>query len=517
MQASEHLPAQFNVATWFVDRHVTEGRGGAPAFHYETRVLTYGDVFDLANRTGNALRALGVGLEDRVLMLCLDAPEFLATFWGAIKIGAVPIPVNTLMRATDYLYFLNDSRAKVAVVSAPLLAEAGPIFGQAPLLRHVLVAGGAAGGHLSFEQQLSQAGATLDAAPTSRDDPAFWLYSSGSTGFPKGAVHLHHDMWVCAETYARQVLGITASDKVFSAAKLFFAYGLGNAGYFPMAVGAQAVLYPHRPTPESVFEVLTRHRPTIFFGVPTLYAGMLAVKEAEKRFDLSSLRVCVSAGEALPDEIYTRWRERFDVEIIDGIGTTEILHIFLSNRPNQVRPGSSGLPVPGYEAAIVDDDGRPVPRGEIGNLRVKGDSTMAFYWNKHEKTKETLFGAWIQTGDKYWEDEDGYFWYAGRADDMLKVGGIWVSPVEVEATLIKHPAVLEVAVVGKEDSDRLVKPQAFVVLKEPAGATAALADELKGFVRDKIAPYKYPRWIEFVSDLPKTATGKIQRFKLRAR
>ena len=517
MQASEHLPAQFNVATWFVDRHVTEGRGGAPAFHYENRVLTYGDVFDLANRTGNALRALGVGLEDRVLMLCLDAPEFLATFWGAIKIGAVPIPVNTLMRASDYLYFLNDSRAKVAVVSAPLLVEAGPILGQAPLLRHVLVAGGAAGGHLSFEEQVSKAGATLDAAPTSRDDPAFWLYSSGSTGFPKGAVHLHHDMWVCAETYARQVLGITASDTVFSAAKLFFAYGLGNAGYFPMAVGAQAVLYPHRPTPESVFEVLTRHRPTIFFGVPTLYAGMLAVKEAEKRFDLSSLRVCVSAGEALPDEIYTRWRERFGVEIIDGIGTTEILHIFLSNRPNQVRPGSSGLPVPGYEAAIVDDDGRPVPRGEIGNLRVKGDSTMAFYWNKHEKTKETLFGAWIQTGDKYFQDEDGYFWYAGRADDMLKVGGIWVSPVEVEATLIKHPAVLEVAVVGKEDSDRLVKPHAFVVLKEPAGATAALADELKGFVRDKIAPYKYPRWIEFVSDLPKTATGKIQRFKLRAR
>ena len=516
MQASEHLPAQFNVATWFVDRHVTEGRGGAPAFHYENRVLTYGDVFDLANRTGNALRALGVGLEDRVLMLCLDAPEFLATFWGAIKIGAVPIPVNTLMRASDYLYFLNDSRAKVAVVSAPLLVEAGPILGQAPLLRHVLVAGGAAGGHLSFEEQVSKAGATLDAAPTSRDDPAFWLYSSGSTGFPKGAVHLHHDMWVCAETYARQVLGITASDTVFSAAKLFFAYGLGNAGYFPMAVGAQAVLYPHRPTPESVFEVLTRHRPTIFFGVPTLYAGMLAVKEAEKRFDLSSLRVCVSAGEALPDEIYTRWRERFGVEIIDGIGTTEILHIFLSNRPNQVRPGSSGLPVPGYEAAIVDDDGRPVPRGEIGNLRVKGDSTMAFYWNKHEKTKETLFGAWIQTGDKYFQDEDGYFWYAGRADDMLKVGGIWVSPVEVEATLIKHPAVLEVAVVGKEDSDRLVKPHAFVVLKEPAGATAALADELKGFVRDKIAPYKYPRWIEFVSDLPKTATGKIQRFKLRA-
>ena len=517
MDASEHLPPQFNVATWFVDRHVTEGRGGSPAFHYDNRVLTYGDVFDLVNRTGNALRALGVGLEDRVLLLCLDAPEFLGAFWGAIKIGAVPVPVNTLMRAADYLYFLNDSRAKVAVVSALLLAEAGPILGQAPLLRHVLVAGGAAAGHRSFEEQVSKAPPTLEAAPTSRDDAAFWLYSSGSTGFPKGAVHLHHDMWVCAQTYARQVLGITASDKVFSAAKLFFAYGLGNGGYFPMAVGAQSVLYPHRPTPEGVFEVLARHRPTIFFGVPTLFAGMLAVKEAEKRFDVSSLRLCVSAGEALPEEIYTRWRERFGVEIIDGIGTTEILHIFLSNRPNQVRPGSSGLPVPGYEAAIVDDDGRPVPRGEIGNLRVKGDSTMAFYWNKHDKTKETLFGPWIQTGDKYWEDEDGYFWYAGRADDMLKVGGIWVSPVEVEATLIKHPAVLEAAVVGKEDSDRLVKPHAFVVLKEPAVATTALADELKAFVKDKIAPYKYPRWIEFVNDLPKTATGKIQRFKLRAR
>ncbi|PYO01462.1 MAG: benzoate-CoA ligase family protein [Candidatus Rokuibacteriota bacterium] len=517
MDASEHLPAQFNVATWFVDRHVSEGRSASPAFHYEDRVLTYGDVFDLANRTGNALRALGVGMEDRVLLLCLDSPEFLGAFWGAIKIGAVPIPVNTLMRAPDYLYFLNDSRAKVAVVSAPLMAEAGSILGQASHLRHVLVAGGAAGGHLSFEEQVAKASPTLDAASTSRDDTAFWLYSSGSTGFPKGAVHLHHDMWVCAETYAKQVLAIQPGDKVFSAAKLFFAYGLGNAGYFPMAVGAQSVLFPHRPTPEGVFEVLTRHRPTIFFGVPTLYAAMLAVKEAPKRFDLSSLRVCVSAGEALPEEIYTRWRERFGVEIIDGIGTTEILHIFLSNRPGHARPGSSGLPVPGYEARILDDDGHPVPSGEIGNLRVKGDSTMAFYWNKHEKTKETLFGAWIQTGDKYWQDKDGYFWYAGRADDMLKVGGIWVSPVEVEATLIKHSAVLEAAVVGREDSDRLVKPQAFVVLKEPAGASTALAEELKGFVKDKIAPYKYPRWIEFVHELPKTATGKIQRFKLRAR
>ena len=421
-----------------------------------------------------------------------------------------------MMRGQDYLYFLNDSRARVAVISAPLLAEAGPVLGQATFLKHVLVAGGSGHGHLSWEDQLAKASSRLEAAPTSRDDPAFWLYSSGSTGFPKGAVHLHHDMVICQETYAKQVLGIRPTDRVFSAAKLFFAYGLGNAGYFPMGVGAQSVLFPHRPTPEGVFEIITRHRPTLFFGVPTLYAGMLAVKEAEKRFDLSSLRLCVSAGEALPEEIYQRWRERFGVEIVDGIGTTEILHIFVSNRPGAARPGSTGLPVPGYEAIIVDDEGRPVPQGEIGNLRVKGDSTMAYYWNKHEKTKETLFGPWIQTGDKYYQDGDGYFWYCGRADDMLKVGGIWVSPVEVEATLVRHAAVLEAAVVGHEDSDRLVKPKAFVVLKEPAPDPAALAEDLKAFVKDKIAPYKYPRWIEFVAELPKTATGKIQRFKLRA-
>jgi benzoate-CoA ligase len=323
-------------------------------------------------------------------------------------------------------------------------------------------------------------------------------------------------MVVCYETYARQVLGIRPDDRIFSAAKLFFAYGLGNAGYFPMGAGAESVLYPQRPTPEGVFEVITRHRPTIFFGVPTLYAGMLAQKDAGKRWDLSSLRLCVSAGEALPDEIYARWQERFGVEIIDGIGTTEILHIFLSNRPGAARPGSTGLPVPGYEATIVDDAGVAVPQGEIGNLRVKGESTMAYYWNKHEKTKDTLYGHWIQTGDKYYQDADGYFWYAGRADDMLKVGGIWVSPVEVENTLVKHPAVLEAAVVGHEDTDRLVKPKAFIVLKDPAGAGAGLAEELKGFVKDRIAPYKYPRWIEFVAELPKTATGKIQRFKLRA-
>jgi benzoate-CoA ligase len=515
MNASDFLPAEFNVASWFVDRPVAEGRGKAPAFHCEDRILAYADVQELANRTGNALRELGVEMEHRVLMICLDTPEFLGTFWGAIKIGAIPVPVNTLMRAVDYRYILDDSRARVAVVSAPLLAEAGAALGGARYLRHVLVAGGPAGPHLSFEDRVARGTGTLEAAPTSRDDVAFWLYSSGSTGRPKGAVHLHHDMVVSAETYAKQVLALRATDKVYSAAKLFFAYGLGNAGYFPMSVGGQSVLYPHRPTPDAVFDLLTHHRPTVFFGVPTLYAAMLAAKDADRRFDLSSLRLCVSAGEALPADLYRRWHERFGVEIVDGIGTTETGHIFLSNRPGAVRPGSSGLPVPGYECAIVDDEGRPVPTGEIGNLRVRGDSTMAYYWNKHEKTKETLFGSWIQTGDKYHRDAEGYFWYDGRGDDMLKVGGIWVSPIEVEATLIQHPAILEAAVVGQEDDDRLVKPRAYVVLKDPAGASETLAGELRAFVRDRIAPYKYPRWIDFVPELPKTATGKIQRFKLR--
>jgi benzoate-CoA ligase len=509
------IPARFNAATFFVDRHVAEGRGGKVAFFHDGGSLTYAGLQELVNRTGNALLELGVRPEQRVLCLLLDSPEFLAAFWGAVKIGAIPIPVNTMMRTDDYRYFLEDSRAPVAIVSEPLLAEAGLALAGARYLRHVIVAGRASGKQIAFESWVAKASPRLEAFDSSRDDPAFWLYSSGSTGRPKGAVHLQHDMVVTTDTYALQVLGMTEADRTVSAAKLFFAYGLGNNMSSPLGVGGLGVLYPHRPTPEAMFELIQRHRPTLFFGVPTLYAAMLQVKEAEKRYDLSGLRFCISAGEALPEEIYRRWQERFGVEILDGIGTTEILHIFLSNRPGRARPGSSGLAVPGYEAIIVDDDGRPVPPGEIGNLRVKGDSTMAYYWNQHEKTKDTLVGHWIQTGDKYYQDPDGYFWYCGRADDMLKVGGIWVSPVEVENTLIAHPAVLEAAVVGQADTDELVKPKAFVVLKDGQGASAGLEAELKAFVKDKIAPYKYPRWIEFVPELPKTATGKIQRFKLR--
>ena len=509
------VPDRFNAARFFVDRHIEEGRGSRPAFRVAGRRFTYAEIHTAVNQVGNALRWAGVGPGDRVLMVLLDGPEFVATFFGSIKIGAVPVPVNTLMRSADYRFFLDDSGAKVLVVSEPLWAEVGPAAAAAKLLERVVVVGSAPPPHVSFHEWVADAPVVLKAADTSKDDPAFWLYSSGSTGFPKGAVHRQRDILVCSDTYALQVLGIADTDVTFSAAKLFFAYGLGNNLYFPMRVGAQAVLFPGRPTPEAVFEILDREKPTLFFGVPTLYAAMLQVKDAESRFDLSSLRRCVSAGESLPADVYRRWVDRFHVEILDGIGTTEVLHIFLSNRPGRVRPGSSGVPVPGYEAIVVDEAGMPLPPGEIGNLRVKGDSTMAFYWNRPEKTNEVLHGPWIQTGDKYTVDNDGYFWYSGRSDDMLKVGGIWVSPIEVESALIAYDAVLEAAVVGHEDADRLVKPKAFVVLKDPNAASPELAEELKEFVRARIAPYKRPWWIEFVPSLPKTATGKIQRYKLR--
>jgi benzoate-CoA ligase family protein len=516
MQApTVQLPDVFNAAVEFVDRHIGEGRADRVALRYEGRQLTYGQVAEMVNRVGNALRGLGVDMENRVLLLLYDAPEFAASFFGAMKIGAVPVPVNTMMRAQDYEYFLNDSRAKVLIAHRPLWDEVAKVRGRLKYLRYVVIVGEPESGQQAFDQWIAPASPALEPAPTSKDDVAFWLYSSGSTGFPKGAVHLQHDMVYCADLYARPILDIGPDDITFSAAKLFFAYGLGNNLYFPFRVGASAILYPGRPLPETMFEVITRERPTIFFGVPTLYAAMLAMRDVETRYDLSSLRLCVSAGEALPPELFRRWKERFGTEILDGIGTTEILHIFISNRVGGVKPGSSGTVVPGYEAKIVDDDGDLAKSGDIGNLLVKGESTCAYYWNQHEKTKQTIQGEWIITGDKYSQDADGYYWYAGRADDMLKVGGIWVSPVEVENTLVQHAAVLEAAVVGHEDDDRLVKPKAFVVLQEGYAASPALEDELKGFVKDKIAPYKYPRWITFIPELPKTATGKIQRFRLR--
>jgi len=388
-------------------------------------------------------------------------------------------------------------------------------------LKHVVVVGLAAeqtpetSTLHDFERWSEQASSSLVTAPTSKDDSAFWLYSSGSTGFPKGCVHLQHDMVYTTESYARTIPALTEQDRCFSASKLFFAYGLGNGLYFPFGVGASAIHYPGRTTPEEVLRVVEQQRPTVFFGVPTLYASMLAVPEVAKRFDFSSVRLCVSAGEALPASIFQRWRETFQVDILDGIGSTEILHIFISNRPGDIRPGSTGKLVPGYEARIVDSEGQPVTRGEMGTLLIRGESTTAFYWNKHEKSKDVINGHWISTGDTYYQDEDDYFWYGGRADDMLRVNGLWVSPAEVEAALIEHPAVLETAVVSASDDEHLPKPKAYVVLKQGIEPTEALKEELIAFTKGKLPSYKAPRWIEFLGDLPKTATGKIQRFALR--
>jgi benzoate-CoA ligase family protein len=509
------VPEIFNAATYFVDRHLLEGRGAAVAIECGDERVTYAELHERVNRFGSALRTrFEVRPEERVVLLLLDGPAFAYSFFGAIKIGAVPIPANTLWKAADYRYLLSDSSARVLVVSEELLPECDRISpADLPALRHVVVVRRQSTLDADdFELLLADGSPDLVAAPTSRDAPAFWLYSSGSTGAPKGCVHLQHDMVVCAELFARGVLGITSTDRVFSVAKLFFAYGLGNALYFPLAVGGTSILSPGRPTPASVYQTIERYRPTVLFSVPTGYAMLLAHQGA---FDLSSVRLALSAGEALPPAIHERFKWRFGIEILDGIGSTEALHTFISNRPGAVRPGSSGLLVPGYEARILDDHRERVAPGEIGHLWISGDSTCAAYWNRHEKTKATIEGEWLRTGDKYSQDAAGYFWYAGRADDMLKVGGLWVSPVEVENALIEHPAVLECGVVGREDRDALVKPAAYVVLRAGVEGTPDLATELKQCVREKLAEYKRPRWIEFLPELPKTSTGKIQRFKLR--
>jgi len=508
----------FNAAAWFVDRHIVEERGESVAIECGDRRLTYRDLQEQVNRAGTALKnELGVRPEERVVLLMLDVPEMIAAFFGAIKIGAVPVPVNTRWTAAEYEYVLRDSAARVIMLSDTLQTEAIKAIRACSSVRHVVVAGADLDDAraIRLEKLLADSSAVLEAEPTSRDAPAFWLYSSGTTGRPKGCVHLQHDMAVCADSYARGVLGIREQDRCFSVAKLFFAYGLGNSMYFPLSVGATSILWPGAVTPAVVFDIVERYRPTLFFSVPTHYAMLLSHTAAEREFDLSSVRCAVSAGEALPPALFHRFRERFGVEILDGIGSTEVLHIFISNQPGRARPGSSGLLVPGYEARLVDENGQTVPQGELGDLIVRGDSTCAFYWNRHEQTKDTIAGHWIRTGDKYQQDEDGYFWFAGRSDDMLKVGGIWVSPAEVEHLLLEHPAVQACAVTGREDRDGLVKPVAHVVVREGIASGAELGGVLQQFARQRLAEYKRPRWIEFVDALPVTATGKIQRFKLR--
>ena len=514
-------PATYNVAAELLDRHVAEGRGGRVAVIDHDGRHTYAQVAERADRAAGALAAMGVEPEQRVALALLDTVDFPATFLGAIKLGAVPVPLNTLLTPDDYRYLLRDMRARALVVSDALVGKLAPAIADAPALRGVAVAdsplGGERGPHLAWSALLAQATPRRVPADTGPDDVAFWLYSSGSTGQPKGAMHLQASPLQTAALYARPILGIGPDDVVFSAAKLFFAYGLGNALTFPFAVGAAAVLLAERPTPAAVTRTMRAHQPTIFCGVPTLFASLLADDALAPATTSTALRVSTSAGEALPRHVGERWQARMGTEVLDGIGSTELLHIFLSNRPGEVRYGTTGRPVPGYDLELRDDSGGPVADGDEGSLWVRGPTACAGYWNDRARTLATFHGPWTRTGDRYVRAGDGTWTYAGRADDMLKVGGIWVSPFEVESALIGHDAVLEAAVVGHEDADGLTKPRAFVVLKDPATASAGLIDALKAHVKEQLAPFKYPRWIELVDELPKTATGKIQRFKLRGR
>jgi benzoate-CoA ligase len=509
------IPRDYNAAHDLIERNLAAGRAAKTAYVDDAGQYSFSQFAERINRFGSGLGALGLEMEHRVLLALSDTIDFPTAFLGSIRAGIIPIAVNTLLTPKDYEYMLSDSRAKALVVSEQLLPQFAPLLPKLPFLKHVIVSGSGAAGHIAFKDVLAKGSPDLAPAPTTSDDPCFWNYSSGSTGMPKGTVHVHSSMIFTAELYGKGILGFKESDVVFSAAKLFFAYGLGNSLSFPLAFGAAAILMAERPTPASVFKRLVENKPTIFFGVPTLYAAMLASPDFPKREALA-LRLCVSAGEALPPQISKSWKEKTGVEILDGIGSTEMLHIFLSNRPNDVRYGTTGKPVPGYELRVVDEQGNPAKQGELGELQINGPTNAACYWNNREKSRNTFMGGWTKSGDKYSVDKDGYYVYGGRSDDMLKVSGIYVSPAEVEAALIGHEAVLEAAVVGAEDENKLVKPKAFVVLKPGRQADDALKQALQRHVKDKLAPYKYPRWIEFLSELPKTATGKIQRFKLRS-
>jgi 4-hydroxybenzoate-CoA ligase len=505
-----------NAVDYFIDRHLREGRGDRLAFADPWRCLTYGELAAASARFASGLRDAGIERERRIALVMLDTIDFPIAFWGALRAGIVPVPINTLLPPEITAYILKDSRAAALFVSAPLLEPMRSVVEEGGVGRVVVSAPDGNGG--DFAAFLAQGRDDMAPVECSPDEVAFWLYSSGSTGAPKGVRHLHANLRATAETYGTQVLGVEPDDLMCSAAKLFFAYGLGNSMTFPMAVGAASVLLSERPTPDAVLATMRRWRPTLFAGVPTLFAALLAHPEIGPGAGSDRLRRVISAGEPLPEHIGLRWRERVGCDILDGLGSTEMLHIFLSNRPDDIRYGTTGKPVPGYEVRIVDESGREVAAGEPGELIVRGPSAAEGYWNQREKSRRTFRGEWTHTGDTYTRDADGYYRYNGRSDDMLKVGGIWVSPFEVEEALIGHKAVLEAAVIGQPDEDRLIKPKAFVVLQEAARRDdpAALTGSLQEHVKQRIGVWKYPRWIEFPDSLPKTATGKIQRYKLRA-
>lgn len=504
----------FNLSDHFVDRHVREGRSGRVAIRCGESVRTYGDLAADINRAGNGLLSLGLHEEQRVLLLLPDCPEFAVAYFGVMKVGAVAVPTSTFALTADYGYFLSESRARILIVHSMLFSKVAPVLGAQRCLRHVIVVGEPQRGCLSWDEWLAQNSPELGVAKTSEKDVAFWLWTSGSTGRPKASVHLHHDWINCCRNYGDEVLRISADDITFSSSKLFHAYGLGNGLMFPFHAGATTVLFPGKAEARAVLGIVQSIRPTLFFSVPTLYAQML--QEAEKESHcLDSVRLAVSAAEPLPADIFRRWYRKFGTEILDGIGSTEALHIYLSARPGKVKPGSTGTAVPGYELRIVDLDEHEVPPGTIGDLLVSGSSLSPCYWNRRKLTAERMRGKWFFTGDKYWIDTDGYYWYAGRSDDMFRVSGQWVSPAEVESALIEHECVLEAAVVAYREPTELCTPKAFVVLREGISASPDLVRQLQDFVKHRITPYKYPRHIEFVTTLPKSAAGKLLRYKLR--
>jgi benzoate-CoA ligase len=514
-QSPRQVPRDYNFAADVLRANLDAGRANKPAYIDARGMLTYGALAERVARFGAVLRSLGINREERVLLALADTVDWPTAFLGCLKAGVIAVPVNTLMTEDDYRYMLADSRAKALVVSDVLYPKFEKIITESPDLKHVIVSGDDAKGHKKFEDLIKAAKPDPYTAPTTADDIAFWLYTSGSTGKPKGAVHIHASLKLTADLYGTPIAGIKESDVCYSVAKLFFAYGLGNAMTFPLSVGATTVLLADRPTPDGVAALLKQHPVTVFYAVPTFYAAFLNSPNAPQKAEVK-IRRCISAGEALPEEIARKWKERYGVEISDGLGTTEMLHIYLTNAPGATKYGTTGRPVPGYEIKLIGEDGQPAKQGEMGEMYARGPTSAIMYWNNREKSRSTFQGEWTRSGDKYIEDADGYYVCCGRADDMLKVSGMYVSPFEVEAALSSHPDVLEAAVVGWNDEQKLVKPRAFVVLKSPDKASDALARGLQDHCKATLAPYKYPRWIEFRKDLPKTATGKIQRFKLRA-
>lgn len=511
------MPEKFNACDFFIDRHLNENRADKVAIIDSAGDCTYAELADNVAKAASALVDMGLRQEDRIAIAMHDTRDFHSVFWGALKAGIIPVALNTLLVTENYDYILRDCRARVLFVSSALLPTFAPILSALPHLEKIVVVsvGAENSDHLSLATLINNATPTSKSVETYADEVAFWLYSSGSTGNPKGVLHRHQSLYSTGLQYGKNVLGITEADTIYSAAKLFFAYGLGNGMTFPLFVGATAVLLEGRPTPDAVMDIFKQHKPTIFCGVPTLYAAILANPDNTAANGADSLRLCISAGEALPADISNRWEQRFNTEILDGVGSTEMLHIYVSNAPGQVRYGSSGVPVPGYEIKLCNENGDPVPQGEIGELVVTGESAASGYWNLRTKSTATFVGNQTWSGDKYFQDADGYYIYCGRTDDMFKSGGNWVSPFEVESALISHEKVLEAAVVPNKDDDGNEKPYAYVVLTEGTNADDQLADELKTFVRDNIELWKHPRWVEFCDELPKTATGKIQRYKLR--